>query len=161
MSTEKNNATGGDILSARNVTSAMKQNLPPIRDVLVVEDEHFDANRLQATVHLVLGRETDVRRAATLGSALDCILARQPDIVFLDDYLKPDDTALQTIPFLRHAGYEGPIIVVSGEVDRSRRFELRAAGAAGTIHKDDLDSTQIIEAMARAFKAVKPNPDQS
>lgn len=129
-----------------------KQNLPKLSDILIVEDENFDANRLQATLHLVLGRDTTIRRAATLGSALDGIIAARPDLLFLDDYLKPGDTALQIIPFLRHADYHGPIIVVSGEVDRARRVELRSAGAVDTIHKDDLDSTMVFEALARAFR---------
>lgn len=153
------NGSGGDILANRNAAAWSKQHLPKISDILIVEDENFDANRLQATLHLVMGRETVVRRAATLGAALDCIIERRPDMVFLDDYLKPNDTALQTIPFLRHAGYEGPIVVVSGEVDRARRVELRAAGAVDAIHKDDLDSTKVSEALGCAFNrnmAIQP-----
>lgn len=142
---------GGDILAQRNAAGMARRDLPEITDILIVEDENFDANRLQATLHLVLGREATIRRATTLGSALDGILEAQPDLLFLDDYLKPNDTALQTIPFLRRAGYEGPIIVVSGEVDRARRVELRAAGVVDAIHKDDLDSTKVFEALARAF----------
>ncbi len=153
MRTPKHNGTGGDILSDRNITSQVKQHLPPIEDVLIVEDENFDAKRLEATLHLVLGRQIEVRRAATLGAALDFIIERHPDLVFLDDYLKPSDTAMQTLPFLRHAGFEGPIIVVSGEVDRLRRSELRKAGAVDAIHKDDLDSARVTEALGFAFKA--------
>ena len=33
-----------------------------------------------------------------------------------------------SIPFLRHCGYAGPIIVVSGQVDRLRRAMLVKAG---------------------------------
>jgi CheY-like chemotaxis protein len=148
----KSKPNGGDILAHRNAAGLAKRELPELTDILIVEDENFDANRLQATLHLVLGREATIRRAATLGSALDSIIAAQPDLLFLDDYLKPNDTALQTIPFLRRAGYIGPIIVVSGEVDRARRVELRSAGVVDAIHKDDLDSTQVFEALARAFR---------
>lgn len=145
------NGNGRDILAQRHEAVLAKRGLPPLSDILIVEDEHFDANRLQATLHLVLGREANVRQAASLGAAIDCVIAASPDVVFLDDYLKPSDTAMDTIPFLRRAGYVGPIIVISGEVDRSRRVELRAAGAAYAIHKDDLDSVQIAEALTRAF----------
>lgn len=145
------NGNGRDILAQRHEAVMAKRGLPPLSDILIVEDEHFDANRLQATLHLVLGREANVRHAASLGAAIDCVIAATPDVVFLDDYLKPSDTAMDTIPFLRRAGYVGPIIVISGEVDRSRRVELRAAGAAYAIHKDDLDSVQISEALMRAF----------
>jgi DNA-binding NarL/FixJ family response regulator len=155
-------SNGGDILAQRNVAGLAKRNLPKLSDILIVEDENFGANRLQATLHLVLGRETTIRRAATLGTALDGIIAALPDLLFLDDYLKPSDTALQTIPFLRRAGYLGPIVVVSGEVDRARRVELRSAGAVDAIHKDDLDSTMVFEALARAFRtssAIQPVPN--
>lgn len=142
---------GGDILAQRNEAAHAKRGLPVLSDILIVEDENFDANRLQATLHLVLGRETSVRRANSLGSAIDNVIQSLPDMVFLDDYLKPSDTATDTIPFLRRAGYLGPIIVISGEVDRARRVELRAAGASDAIHKDDLDSAKVAEALARAF----------
>ncbi|MCB1510272.1 MAG: response regulator [Hyphomicrobiaceae bacterium] len=143
--------SGGEILAQRNETTQAKRGLPALSDVLIVEDENFDANRLQATLHLVLGRETNVRRAASLGAAIDSVIQMLPDMVFLDDYLKPSDTATDTIPFLRRAGYNGPIIVISGEVDRARRVELRSAGASDAIHKDDLDSAKVAEALIRAF----------
>jgi len=147
--------SGGEILAQRNEATWAKRDLPKLADVLIVEDETFDANRLEATLHLVLGRETSVRRAATLGSAIDRVIEAKPDMVFLDDYLKPSDTAVQTIPFLRRAGYDGPIVVVSGEVDRARRAELQAAGAIDSIHKDDVDSAVVSRALSLAFKTAE------
>ena len=88
---------------------------------------------------------------APLDKAIDEVLKSLPDAHFLDDYLKPNDSALQTIPFVRRAGYRGPIIVVSGEVDRPRRIELRKAGASDIIHKDDIDSVNVSEALIRAY----------
>jgi len=93
-----------------------------------------------------------VRRATTLGNALDCVIERQPEIIFLDDYLKPADTASATIPFLRRCGYEGPIVIVSSMVTQKRRGELMGEGADDMIHKDDLDSVRIAEALTRVFK---------
>ena len=87
----------------------------------------------------------------TLGSALDCVIARQPELIFLDDYLKPADTASSTIPFLRRCGYEGPIIIVSSMVTRKRRAELAAAGADDIIHKDELDTVRVAEALTSVF----------
>ena len=87
----------------------------------------------------------------SLDKAIDEVLKSLPDAHFLDDYLKPKDSALQTIPLVRRAGYRGPIIVVSGEVDRPRRIELRKAGASDIIHKDDIDSVNVSEALIRAY----------
>jgi CheY-like chemotaxis protein len=116
----------------------------------------FDADRLRATLHIMFGYTLEVRRARTLGSALDCVIERQPELIFLDDYLKPSDNATHTIPFLRRCGYTGPIIVVSGQVDRLRRAMLVKAGAVDVIHKDDLDSVRIAEALARAGETPQP-----
>lgn len=142
-------STGGNFLARKADVTKTRMGLPAFNDILVVEDENFDADRLRATLHIMFGYGIDVRRAKTLGSALDAVIERQPQVIFLDDYLKPNDNATQTIPFLRRCGYAGPIVVVSGEVDRQRRGILIKAGAIDVIHKDDLDSVRIAEAMAR------------
>lgn len=139
--------TGGDFLQRRNEVFKDRRDLPPLKDILIVEDENRDANRLLATLNILFSYEATIRRAATLGAAIDCVIERKPDLVFLDDYLKPSDTAIHTIPFLRRAGYTGPIVVVSGQVDRERRIELTAAGADEVIHKDEVDSVRLGEAL--------------
>lgn len=145
---------GGEFLARRDKATVAQLALPEISNVLIIEDETFDADRLRATLHVIFGRRLNVRRAATIGSALDYVLEQQPELVFLDDYLKPNDTATLTIPFLRRAGYTGPIVVVSGAIDRKRRAELKALGASECIHKDDLDSVRIQEALAMVFAQV-------
>ena len=92
-----------------------------------------------------------IRKATTLGAALDRVLEAMPDMVFLDDYLKPNDNASQTIPLLRRAGYEGPIVVVSGEVDRRREAALRSEGAVAALHKENVDSGSVTEVLNKAF----------
>jgi DNA-binding response OmpR family regulator len=145
------NSTGGNFLAKKADVTKTRMGLPPLSDVLIVEDENFDADRLRATLHIMFGYAIQVRRAKTLGSALDAVIERHPELIFLDDYLKPNDNATQTIPFLRRCGYSGPIVVVSGAVDRQRRGVLIKAGAIDVIHKDDLDSVRI--ALARVHGA--------
>jgi response regulator of citrate/malate metabolism len=147
------NSTGGNFLAKKADVTKTRMGLPPLSDVLIVEDENFDADRLRATLHIMFGYAIQVRRAKTLGSALDAVIERHPELIFLDDYLKPNDNATQTIPFLRRCGYSGPIVVVSGAVDRQRRGVLIKAGAIDVIHKDDLDSVRIAEALARVHGA--------
>lgn len=120
-------------------------------DVLIVEDENIDADRMAATLHILFGYGLQTRRASTLGAAVDSVMERKPELVILDDFLKPADDASQTIPFLRRAGYDGPIVVVSGRATRKRRLELIKAGAAEVIHKDDVDSVRLSEALQRAM----------
>lgn len=125
--------------------------LPKLRDVLVVEDEALDADRMFATLRVMFGYDVEVRLASTLAAAVDAVLARLPELVFLDDILKPSDDASQTIPFLRRAGFTGPIVVVSGQATRTRRLALMAAGASDVIHKDDVDSVRLTETLTRVY----------
>lgn len=143
--------SGGDYLTKRSGVTKSRAELPMLKDILIVEDENFDADRLKATLHLMFGYDVQIRRAATLGRALDEVIARRPEIVFLDDVLKPSDNAAQTLPFLRRAGYEGPVVVVSGQVTRQRKSLLLDAGAVDVIHKDDVDSVRVAEALHRVF----------
>lgn len=143
--------TGGDFLERKSSVSKLRQSLPNLQDVLIVDDSEVDAKRLMATLRVIFGYDVQLRRAATLASALDCVLRKQPDLIFLDDVLKPSDNATETIPFLRHAKYAGPIIVISGEVTRNRRAQLLTGGATEVIHKDDVDSVRLTEAMIQVF----------
>lgn len=138
-------------MARRSEATHAKAGLPDLKNVLIVEDEGVDARRMTAVLRIVLGRDVELRLAPSLDRAIDEVIQLNPDVVFLDDYLKPNDSALQTIPLVRRAGYDGPIIVVSGEVDRPRRIELRKAGAIEIIHKDDVDSVNVSEALIRAF----------
>jgi DNA-binding NarL/FixJ family response regulator len=143
---------GGDYLARKSDVIKTRLGLPSVSDVLIVEDNTFDADRLKATLNVMLGYGLVQRRATTLGSAVDMVIARKPEVVFLDDYLHPSDNASHTIPFLRRADYTGPIIVISGEVTRARQTLLMSAGAIDVIHKDELDSVRIAEALNMAFK---------
>lgn len=140
---------GGNFLAKKSDLTKTRKDQPSLEAFLIIEDENFDAQRLRAALHIMFGYDIDVRHAKTLGSALDAVIAKKPEVIFLDDYLKPNDNATQTIPFLRHCGYDGPIVVVSGDVDRPRRNMLVKAGAVDVIHKDELDSVRIAEALAK------------
>lgn len=141
--------TGGAFLERKSALAIARQSRPRFNDILIVEDTKLDADRLKATLHSIFGYEIVTRHAATLGSALDRVIEQKPDLIFLDDHLKPNDNAAHTIPFLRRCHYDGPIIVVSGILDRKRAAILIKAGAAVAIHKDALDSGSIAEALAK------------
>lgn len=143
--------TGGDFLARKSDVTKLRKAIPALHDVLVVDDEAPDADRIKATLRIMFGYDIDVRHAATLGSAVDAVLTKRPELIFLDDILKPSDRATDTIPFLRRAGYDAPIIVISGQVTKKRRLELIDAGATDVIHKDDLDSVRLGEALLRVF----------
>jgi DNA-binding response OmpR family regulator len=142
---------GRSHLARKSELAIARSGKPAFANILIVEDNVFEADRLNGTLNIVFNRKSDIRRAATLTSALDAVIANKPDVIFLDDKLPPNDNASQTIPFLRRCGYEGPIIVVSSLLTRQRRAMLMAAGAIEAIHKDDLDGMAIEEALARVY----------
>ncbi len=148
MATEFNTC-GGSHLAKKGELVRARAKLGLLRDVLVIEDETPDAERLTATLRVIFGYDLQIHWAPTLGEAVDRVLESKPRLVFLDDILKPSTDALQSIPLLRGAGYAGPIIVVSGQVTHSRRRGLLANGASDVIHKDEVDSVRVAEAIAR------------
>ncbi len=148
---------GGDHLAKKSELVRARVRLGVFSDILIVEDETFAAERLTATLRVLFGYDTVIRCASSLGDAVDRVKEQKPCVLFLDDILKPSTTASQSIPLLREAGYTGPIVVVSGEVTHSRRSNLLASGASDVIHKDDLDSVRVSEALAPFSK---PATDQ-
>jgi len=145
---------GGDHLAKKSELVRARAKLGIFNDILIVEDETHDAERLSATLRVLFGYETQIRCASTLGDAVDRVIEQKPCVLFLDDILKPSTTASQAIPLLRDAGYAGPIVVVSGQVTHPRRSSLLAAGASDVIHKDDVDSVRVAEALAPFSKPV-------
>jgi len=139
---------GGDHLAKKSELVRARARLGLFKDVLIVEDENLDAERLSATLRVLFGYDTQIRCASTLGDAVDRVIEQKPCVLFLDDILKPSATASQAIPLLREAGYVGPIVVVSGQVTHARRSSLLADGASDVIHKDDVDSVRVAEALS-------------
>lgn len=145
-------ASGAPHLKRRSRLIRSQDGLRRLDDILVVEDEPRDSDRIIATLRVLVGYdELVVRTASTISSAVDAVLEQHPKLVLLDDALKPSDTATDTIPFLQRAGYDGPIVVISGQVTRRRRTELLQAGAVDVIHKDDVDSVQLSACLLRVF----------
>jgi DNA-binding response OmpR family regulator len=146
--------TGGSHLSRKSELAIARAGKPAFEDILVVEDKLKEADRINSTLNVVFNRKATIRRAGTLGSALDAVIAKKPDIIFLDDHLPPNDNASETIPFLRRCGYDGPIVIISSLLTRARRAMLIAAGAVEAIHKDDVDGVAIEEALARVYAKI-------
>jgi len=146
--------SGGDFLAKKSGATKARHKKLPLSKVLIIEDEERDLNRLIATLNLMFSYELEIKTAATLSAALDAAIGGKPDLIFLDDVLKPSDNADDTIPYLRHAGYDGPIVVISSRATRKRKAQLANAGATDIIHKDDVDSVRMSEALMRVFPSL-------
>lgn len=145
--TPSSNVSGAEFLTKKSELNRARDEAASFTDVVVVDDETIDCDRMLATLRVMYGYAVEVRRAASLDEAIKCVMDKRPDLVLLDDILKPSDDATHTIPLLRRAGFDGPIVVISGQVTRTRRPVLLAAGASDVIHKDDVDSVKLLETL--------------
>lgn len=139
--------TGADYLVEKSELARLGKTMRRFKDVVVFEDERLDSDRILATLRSMFGHEIEVRRARTLTSGVDLLLAKKPDLVLLDDYMGPADRADDALPLIRRSGFAGPIVVISGALNRKRKNELLKLGVAEAINKDDLDSGSIGKVM--------------
>ena len=147
------------VLQARSrIAQAMKV-VPRYKNILIIDDEQRDGDRLASTLRTIFGYDIEVRQCRTLGTALDAVVTNQPDLIFLDDRLGSIDKAEKSVPFLRTARCSAMIIVVSGQVDRRRRADVLLLGVGGVIDKDELDSSSICNVLIEAHKGKPGAPD--
>lgn len=124
----------------------------PVR-VLLVEDNDFDAQRLMASLRVLLGGQLQLRQARTAEEMVRAVKRGfEADAVVLDDKLPAGVGAEASIERLRSAGFSGPIIVVSGWFTPARRQSLARLSVAGVFDKDDVDALSVAE----LFLARKP-----
>jgi CheY-like chemotaxis protein len=145
--------SGGDFLAKKSGLMRTRGSRPDAFDALIVDDEALDADRMLGTLRVMLGYDASVRRASDVDRMLFEVTEKKPDLVFLDDILKPSDDATKSLPLLKAAKYDGPVIVISGQVTKTRRAQLMALGAYEVIHKDDVDSVRLTEVLQRLFSA--------
>ncbi len=147
---------GNGHMRARSALARRIRDLPPLDDFLIIDDEPSDAKWLVSSLKLACGHAVQVRHARSLGTALDAIKSAQPNLIFLDDRISPVDSALTSVPFIRRAGYGGPIVIVSGAMTRQRAVELLRTGAAAILHKDDIESARVAELLLAIFGPKSP-----
>lgn len=136
-----------DKLRQRSGLMARLKAIPSLMSVLVIDDDEGDIRSITTILKLLQGTDLEVRSARSLGTALDQLKSRPPQVVFLDDWLSPSENADTSIAFLRRFGYAGPIVVIAGEVTRRRKIQLREQGASAVISKDDLDGMTLAEVL--------------
>lgn len=117
----------------------------PIR-VVLVDDDDFDARRIETSLRILLGSSAIVQLART-SEGLVRLIRRgfDPDAVVIDDRLPPAGTAETTLADLRAAGFLGPVIVISGQFSQGRQQALQRLNVAGVFDKDDVDALGLAE----------------
>jgi len=126
--------------------------------ILVIERSTADGDRMVATLRVLFGYQVQIDRTFSAHEAVVQLSARMPTLLLLGDTDNAgsgaDEAALLTaMAQLRSAGYGGPVIAVTGLLNRSRRARLLSAGAIDAFHKDELCSARITQALRRPYAA--------
>ena len=100
-----------------------------------------DFKVLRDVIRLYLERAGDMEvadEAPDLNDALERAQALQPDVIIMNDYLPPTDSAYATIRF-RERGITAAILAISMDVDPNLIRRSFKSGINGFMHKDEID----------------------
>jgi DNA-binding NarL/FixJ family response regulator len=137
------------VLVRKSELAKRMQLLPPLRNIMVIDDSEQDARHVEVVLKMLLGPQMVVTSHRYLAKAVAELQRNMPDLVILDDHLPPMDRAETSHKALQRFGFRGPFIIMTGMLDRARRLELDKLGPLGMIHKDDMDSFSLSEVLTR------------
>ena len=127
--------------------------LPPVTNILIVDDTVSDADILSSTLRLLFGHEISIRHVRVLRDIRKALLDQKPDVLFLDDRLGHGTSAEVSLNMIRLSGHTHRVIVMSGLLTRARQIELLKLGVADVVHKDDIDAVRLSEAILKVLEA--------
>jgi DNA-binding NarL/FixJ family response regulator len=140
---------GPEYLTRRSALLKQVQQLTGTLDIVYVEDNPLDAQKITTSLRMMFGAHMNMRHAATNAAMAELIKQTMPDIILLDDRMNNNTQAEANIPSLRKRGFIGPIVILSGVLNPSRTATLRRLGVAAIVHKDDADSLRLTEIILR------------
>ena len=105
--------------------------------VLIADD--FKVLRDVIRLHLERAEDMNVvDDAPDLNDALELIKTLRPDVVIMNDYLPPIDSAHATARF-RELGFTAAIVIISMHLEPDLIHRSFLSGANGFMHKDEID----------------------
>jgi DNA-binding NarL/FixJ family response regulator len=117
--------------------------------ILIADD--FQVLRDVIRLHLERAGDMDVvDEAPDLDDALERISTLQPDVVIMNDYLPPIDSAHATARF-RELGFTAAIVIISMHLEPSLIQRSFLSGANGFMHKDEIDE-YLVDAIRRVHQ---------
>ena len=113
-----------------------------------------DFPMLRRVIHLLIEQSDDIEvagEAPDLQDALRDVQALQPDVILMNDYLPPTNSALATKLF-RELNITAAILVISMHLEPELIQQSLASGANGLMHKDEMGVL-----LAEAIRQVQNN----
>jgi two-component system response regulator DesR len=100
-----------------------------------------DFKRLRDVIRLHVERAQDMEvidEARDVTDAFESARALRPDVIIMNDYLPPIDSAHASALF-REQGFTAAILVISMQIDPAQIQRSHVSGANGFINKDEID----------------------
>ena len=121
---------------------------------IYLDDDAGQAHLLARHLAKLESMDVDLSHYSRPEKALVKLLAREADLLFLDHHLGAGKTGLDVLKYLREAGFEGPIIMVTNREDVALVAEFLRHGADAYVPKGDLNqvSTAIQVALVTPHK---------
>ena len=112
-----------------------------------------DFKVLRDVIRLHLERAGDIEvvdEAPDLDDALERVRTLRPDVVIMNDYLPPIDSAHATARF-RELGSTAAIMIISMHLEPGQIQRSFLSGANGFMHKDEIDE-YLVDAIRRVHQ---------
>jgi DNA-binding NarL/FixJ family response regulator len=117
--------------------------------VLIADD--FKVLRDVIRLHLERAGDMEVvDEAPDLDDALERTRIVQPDVIIMNDYLPPADSAHATARF-REQGFNAAVLIISMHVEPDLIQRSFLSGANGFMHKDEIDE-YLVDAIRRVHQ---------
>ena len=121
------------------------------KTIRVVIADDFKLLRDVIRLHLERAGDMDVvDEAPDLNDALESTRTLRPDVIIMNDYLPPIDSAHATTLF-REKGFTGAILVISMHLEPDLIQRSFISGANGFMNKDEIDE-YLVEAIRRVHQ---------
>ncbi len=121
-------------------------------EILVVEDDRVQAQRLLGLLASMKAPEVRVARCADLDSALSVLLTHRPLDLILTDLNLPDSFGLETFQALHSAAPTVPVVVLTGCDDLNVALTAIREGAQDYLVKSELSRELLVRAVRYAIE---------
>lgn len=112
-----------------------------------------DFKVLRDVIRLQLERASDidvVGEAPDLDDALERTQIVQPDVIIMNDFLPPIDSAYATVRF-REQGFHAAVLIISMHLEPDLIQRSLLSGANGFMHKDEI-ADHLVDAIRRVHQ---------
>ena len=107
--------------------------------ILLIDDDPAEHVLLKRQLNKAETSAIELDYVGDIQGAVDIVRKGGVDMVFLDNHLVPNNDFRETAPQLRHAGFVGPIGIISSDISGKYFEKFRDYGVDFKIGKAEID----------------------